>query len=197
MISSHSRIGLGSGELKIDRRHFLRLWSLASIALLLPRPLFASVRHLALKEKHLSLCNAYTREQIDISYFSQGRYLPEALEKINYILRDHRTGEIKPMDIRLLDLLHAISEEAQPNSPFQIVSGYRSPSTNAMLRRQRRGVAKNSLHMEGKAVDISLPDLSTASLRRIAAGMERGGVGYYPRLRFVHLDVGEIRYWRA
>lgn len=184
-------------ERKIDRRHFLRLGSLAGIAFILPRPLFASVRHLSLQEKQLSLYNSCTGEQLNISYFIQERYLPEALEKINYILRDHRTGEIKPMDIRLLDLLHAISEEVQPNSPFQIVSGYRSPSTNEMLRRQRRGVAKNSLHMEGKAVDIRLPDLSPASLRRVAAGMERGGVGYYPRLSFVHLDVGEVRYWRG
>jgi uncharacterized protein YcbK (DUF882 family) len=152
---------------------------------------------LSLQEKQLSLYNPYTREQINISYFIQGRYLPEALEKINYILRGHRTGEIKPMDTRLLDLLHAISREVQPNSPFHVVSGYRSPSTNEMLRRRRRGVAKNSLHMEGKAADIRLPDLSTASLRRIAAGMERGEVGYYPRLRFVHLDVGEVRYWRG
>jgi uncharacterized protein YcbK (DUF882 family) len=170
---------------------------MAGITIMLPRPLFASARHLSLQDRRLSLYNKYTGEQLDISYFTQGRYLPEALEQINYILRDHRTGQVKPIDPRLCDLLHTIYQEIHPNVPFQILSGYRSPSTNEVLRRRRRGVAKNSLHIHGKAVDLRLPGFRTSILRRTAAAMKKGGVGYYPRLGFVHLDVGEVRYWHA
>jgi uncharacterized protein YcbK (DUF882 family) len=194
---SHSKRGSASSELKIDRRHFLRLCGIAGITIMLPRPLFASVWHLPMQDRRLSLYNKYTGEQLNISYYAQGRYLPEALKQISYILRDHRTGEVKAIDPRLCDLLHTIYQKIQPNVPFQILSGYRSPSTNEVLRRRRRGVAKNSLHIHGKAVDLRLPGFRTSILRRTAAAMKGGGVGYYPRLGFVHLDVGEVRYWNA
>ena len=164
---------------------------------MLPRPLFASDQSPPLQDRHLSLYNKYTGEQLNIRYFTQGRYLPEALERISYILRDQRTGQVKPIDPRLCDLLHTVYQKIQPNVPFQILSGYRSPSTNEVLRRRRSGVAKNSLHIYGKAVDLRLPGFRTSILRRTAAAMKKGGVGYYPGSGFVHLDVGEVRYWHA
>jgi uncharacterized protein YcbK (DUF882 family) len=117
------------------------------------------------------------------------------LDDLNYILRDHRTGEIKPIATQLLDLIHALSEKLCARRPFHIISGYRCQATNDLLRRRGRGVARNSLHLQGKAVDIRLPGCDLSVLRESAMGLRGGGVGYYPRPSFVHVDIGTVRYW--
>lgn len=179
----------------IERRDFLRLGMLASAASLFPGSAFASVRHWLAPERSLSVYNIHTREGFERAYWSQGAYVPEALHEINYILRDHRTDEIRSIDPRLLDLLYAIHGRLAVGSPFHILSGYRSPATNAYLRKRGRGVAKNSLHMQGMAADVRLPGCDLSLLRQAALDLEGGGVGYYPRAGFVHVDVGRRRFW--
>ena len=146
-------------------------------------------------EKSLSLYNTHTGEGVNAVYWVKGEYLPEALAAVDHVLRDHRTDEIKPIDPPLLDLLYAIREELGCHQAFHIISGYRSPTTNAYLRAFSRGVAEHSLHMDGKAVDLRLPGWGAFSVRSVARDLRVGGVGYYPRSEFVHVDVGPIRYW--
>jgi uncharacterized protein YcbK (DUF882 family) len=146
-------------------------------------------------EKSLALYNTHTGEGVNAVYWVEGEYLPEALAAVDHVLRDHRTDEIKPIDPQLLDLLYAIREELGCHQAFHIISGYRSPTTNAYLRAVRRGVAEHSLHMDGKAVDLRLPGWGAFSVRSVAKDLRVGGVGYYPRSEFVHVDVGPIRYW--
>jgi uncharacterized protein YcbK (DUF882 family) len=110
-------------------------------------------------------------------------------------MRDHRTGEIKPVDPNLLDLLHRIVMEGKPRSPLSIISGYRSPSTNEALRKVTAGVAQKSLHIEGRAIDIRIPGYQTTALCQLAINLHGGGVGYYPESDFVHLDTGPVKVW--
>jgi uncharacterized protein YcbK (DUF882 family) len=130
-----------------------------------------------------------------VVYWADGRYLPGALADIDYILRDHRAGEIKPIDTRLLDLMCSLRANLEIRGPFHVISGYRSPETNALLRNRGQGVARNSLHLQGKAVDIRLPGCELSVLRRAAMKLKGGGVGYYPSPNFVHIDVGRVRHW--
>lgn len=149
--------------------------------------------------KSLSLYNSHTDESLGVAYSKNGCYVPEALQKIDHLFRDYRTGDIKPIDPRLLDYLHAISKSMKltPQNPFHVISAYRSPRTNALLRRRSRKVAKNSYHMRGMAVDIRLPGYRTSSLRKAARRLRLGGVGYYPGPRFVHIDLGKARTWSS
>ncbi len=179
----------------LSRRSFLKLTVFAAGAGLFPGSALAALGDVLSPEKTLSFYNIHTQERLHSIYWRQGNYVPEALAEIHYILRDHRTGEMNAIDTRLLDLLHSIASRIQSPNPFHIISGYRSPSTNALLNRQSTAVARNSLHLHGKAVDISLPGCELASLRQIAMELRGGGVGYYPRDNFVHLDVGRVRYW--
>jgi uncharacterized protein YcbK (DUF882 family) len=110
-------------------------------------------------------------------------------------MRDHRTGETKSIDPRLLDLLYAVKKRLGATQPFHIISGYRSPKTNAILRKNAGGVARKSLHIEGKAVDIRLPDAELSALRKVTMDLRGGGVGYYPKSDFIHVDLGLLRYW--
>jgi uncharacterized protein YcbK (DUF882 family) len=133
---------------------------------------------------------------LEATYWEHGRYLPDALSEINYVLRDHRSGAVTDIEPGLLDLLHLLRSRLDARVPFHIISGYRSPETNAMLRRNGSGgVAKRSLHMQGKAVDVRVPGLELGHLRKVAMDARAGGVGYYPRSAFVHIDVGRVRYW--
>ncbi|MBC8443853.1 MAG: DUF882 domain-containing protein [Deltaproteobacteria bacterium] len=182
---------------QLDRRSFLKISTLATAACLLPplipRRLFAGLS----PDRHLGFFNSRTDEKLYVTYCAKNRYIPEALEEIDYILRDYRTGEIKPIDPALLNYLYAISRSLKLTAkhPFHIISGYRSPKTNARLRRRNRGVAKNSYHTKGKAIDIRLARYRTSTLRRAAARLQMGGVGYYPRSHFVHIDTGKVRSW--
>jgi uncharacterized protein YcbK (DUF882 family) len=146
-------------------------------------------------KRTLSFYNTHTGESLSTIYWSDGTYDAYSLDDINTILRDHRTGEIKPISLRLLDLLYAIKTRLGPDRQFHIISGYRSPKTNAILCVKSSSVAKKSLHMRGEAVDFFLPGCKLSLLRNTAINLQAGGVGYYPRLNFIHIDVGRIRSW--
>jgi uncharacterized protein YcbK (DUF882 family) len=146
-------------------------------------------------ERRLTLRNLHTGEQARITYWAEGNYLNESLQEINQLLRDHRTGDIAQMDRELLDLLYRLQHRLENKNEFEVISGYRSPKTNAMLRSKSNGVAKKSLHMQGKAIDIRLPGTSLKQLRKAAVTLKSGGVGYYPNSNFIHVDTGRVRYW--
>jgi uncharacterized protein YcbK (DUF882 family) len=185
----------------MDRRGFLKLGAMAAILGVVPTSAYSAIHRKEKKAKinssrALHFYNPHTNEKMDVSYFSKGRYSPAALKDINRFFRDYRTGAVKTIDPHLLDYLYGISINLETrSSPFHIISGYRSPETNAMLSRESGNVAKNSLHIQGKAVDIRLPDRKISAVRRVAVSLKQGGVGYYPSENFVHVDVGDIRYW--
>lgn len=143
----------------------------------------------------LSFYNIHTGESLKTCYRANGKLIHRAIDRINHILRDHRTGEIKPVDPNLLDLLHCLATSIHSPSPISIISGYRSPSTNAALRKVTSGVASNSLHMQGRAIDIRIPGYHTEAIRQRAVSLRSGGVGYYPDSDFVHLDTGPFKVW--
>lgn len=142
----------------------------------------------------VSFRNAHTQESFSGVYRVGDKYLPEAFERLNYVLRDFRTQEVFPMDPHVVDIL-SIVQRKMSDAPLHVLSGYRSPKTNAMLGRKSRGVASNSFHMYGQAIDIRFPDYSVKKLRNVACSLEAGGVGYYPRSNFVHVDTGSVRTW--
>jgi len=183
-------------ERTLNRRRFLKVTVLSALAAACPatRSLASSAKP-ALPEKTLAFLNTHTGETIRAAYWENGRYVTDALAGINRILRDHRSGETHPIDPQLLDVLHALSRKMETRSPFHVISGYRSPTTNAALREQGRGVASGSLHIVGKAIDIRLPGVDLSDLRCSALALGAGGVGYYPRSDFVHVDVGRVRSW--
>lgn len=180
---------------KLDRRSLLKAGILAASGCIFPYTAFGALEDQQLPNRSLSLYNLHTGENLKSVYWSRGKYISEALVDINYILRDHRTGEIESIDKRLLDLLYALGKRLGIKDSFNIVSGYRSPSTNALLHKRSSGVAKGSLHQQGKAVDIRVPGCEISSLRNAAIALKGGGVGYYPSPNFVHIDVGRVRYW--
>jgi len=182
-------------DLMVSRRSIITGGLVAIASSFIPRKAFSAVKDLLLPERSLFLYNIYTGEKLQADYWSNGEYLADALTEINHIFRDHITETIKTIDTDLLDLLFALKEKLNISEPFHIISGYRTPQTNAKLRKRSRGVAKNSLHMYGKAVDIRVPGYSTKTLKLSAMELKGGGVGYYPRSRFVHIDVGSVRYW--
>jgi uncharacterized protein YcbK (DUF882 family) len=145
--------------------------------------------------KILAFHNTHTGDQVKLTYFERGRYIKDALHEINHLFRDYHDGTVHPIDPALLDQLYDLKHTLEVRKPFHIVSGYRSPATNADLRRHSDGVAKNSLHMEGRAIDIRIEGLDTRRIRNAALAMGRGGVGYYERSDFVHLDTGSVRTW--
>lgn len=174
------------------RRRFIGSTVVTSIGVLAaPTALAAALP----TKRALSLFNTHTKEQLTTAYYDAGSYQKNALADVDHLLRDHRTGEVHRMDIALLDLLHDLFLETGSRGTFEVISGYRSPTTNRMLRTGSGGVAKNSLHMHGKAIDVRLSDIDTTQLRDIATAKRRGGVGYYRDSNFVHLDVGRFRTW--
>ena len=145
--------------------------------------------------RHLALHNPHTGESVDLVYWANGTYEPGALHRIDHLMRDFRTDEVRPIDRRLLDVLVQLNRRLDRTAPFQVISGYRSPQTNAMLETVSDGVAHHSLHMQGMAIDITIPDRPLSSLHRAALSLQAGGVGYYPASNFVHIDVGRVRRW--
>lgn len=147
--------------------------------------------------RSLTLYSVHTGEEVTAEYAVGDTYDPDALAAFARVLRDFRTGETHPIDPTVLDIVHAVGRMVGGGDAFHVVSGYRSPETNEWKRRQRRhsGVAKDSLHMYGRALDVFLPRRELAQLRRAALTLEAGGVGYYPRSGFVHLDSGTFRTW--
>jgi uncharacterized protein YcbK (DUF882 family) len=149
----------------------------------------------ALDARQLSFYHTHTTESLDIVYFENGEYVDSALEEINGFLADFRTGDVAPIDPKLLDLIYDIRETLGSNGTYQVISAYRSRKTNELLRASGAGVARNSQHILGKAIDVRLDDTSIEALRDTALTMQRGGVGFYKESDFVHVDTGRVRRW--
>ena len=145
--------------------------------------------------RKIAVHNLHTGESLDEVFWEGGRYVDDALSAVNHVLRDFRTGEVHAIDPRLLDLLDTLAKKTEAATPFQVVSGYRSPRTNARLHRESHGVAEHSLHMKGMAIDIRLAGVDLSRLHQAALSLGAGGVGYYPASDFVHVDVGPVRSW--
>lgn len=144
----------------------------------------------------LRLYQIHTDEHIDIVYRRGDKYLPSATRRLDYFLRDYRNGRVRHYDPHVFDLLNELTASVgEPDAEINVVCGYRTPRTNRMLRQRSRAVARHSLHMQAKAIDIRVPGLDTAELRDAALALHRGGVGYYPAEEFVHVDVGRVRRW--
>lgn len=150
-----------------------------------------------LAPRKVALHNLHTGESLQAIYWEEGRYVPDALAAVNKVLRDFRTGDQHMMDPGLLDLLDTINRKVEARTPFQVISGYRSPKTNAMLHGHSDGVASKSLHMQGMAMDIRVEGVALQHLHNAALDIGRGGVGYYPTSNFVHVDVGRVRKWQG
>jgi uncharacterized protein YcbK (DUF882 family) len=147
-------------------------------------------------ERYLHLYHTHTGERLDVVFRRGETYVPEALAKLDQFLRDHRTGEVHHYDPRLFDLLADLTAAARrPSAEIHIICGYRTPWSNEFLRTHTTGVAKNSLHMKAEAIDIRLPGVRTLRIRNLALALGRGGVGYYPKSDFIHVDVGRARRW--
>jgi len=144
--------------------------------------------------RSLSFYHTHTGERVAATYFLGGAYVPAGIGEIEHLLRDFRTGESHAFDLELFDTLWALSNRCSATT-FEVISGYRSATTNEQLRAANEGVAPNSLHLEGRAVDIRLNGVETAQLRDAALQLARGGVGYYPQSNFIHLDTGRVRSW--
>jgi uncharacterized protein YcbK (DUF882 family) len=200
MSGTHDRL---SGKPAVDpdsriagagRRSFLGLAAWGVAAALLPG--VASARVPLPAARRLSFYNLHTDERVETCYWENGTYVPTALEQIDTVLRDHRTGETRQMSPALIDLVFALTALLGTSAPVQVISGYRSPATNALLRAGDPGqVAENSLHLTGEAVDLRFENRPLRRVRDAALSLRAGGVGYYPSSRFVHLDVGRPRRW--
>lgn len=176
----------------ISRRRFLLAGARTTAGLLFFSPLEVWAK--APKKFNLNFYHTHTEEYLTVSH-TPGRYSKAVQNEINQFLRDFRTGEMHPIDLRLLDQLCAIRKLTGSRGTINIISGYRSPETNEMLCHTQRGVARKSLHMKGQAIDIRISDISSSDIRDVAVSLEAGGVGYYACSDFVHLDTGPYRTW--
>jgi uncharacterized protein YcbK (DUF882 family) len=174
-----------------DRRRFLVSTGIVLAGLTAPRFALATVS----SPRVLSFRHLHTGETLHVDYDGIQGPSPDVLSQLHHLMRDFRTDEVHPIDPKLLDILSAIQAKTETSKPFEIISAYRSPKTNAMLRSKSNGVAKRSLHMQGRAIDIRLPGIDTKHLRALAVDLKVGGVGYYGKSNFVHLDTGRFRTW--
>ena len=182
-------------ELLLTRRSLLGM--AAGLMLLSP---FASLRAQsvlvdAAPERSLSFVHTHTGEVLSVNYWCEGSFQSHCLAPLNYFLRDFRTNEVASMDIGLLDVLYELQVLADRQATFEVISAYRSPQTNALLRKSSSEVAQKSLHMDGKAIDIRISGFSTKRLQQLALTHQRGGVGFYAKSDFLHVDTGRIRSW--
>jgi len=175
----------------VDRRRFLRAIAVTVPAMGIPGLVYA----VPADTRVLRFSHLHTAERLEVAYRTGSRYQSSALAAVKHLLRDFRTGDEHAIDPTLLDLLHALHTSTGSQRPFAVISAYRSPATNAMLRSHGGGVAPGSLHMQGRAIDIRLADVPLAVLRDAARDLRRGGVGYYPSSNFVHVDTGRVRHW--
>jgi len=178
----------------MQRRRFLSLTAATSAAVMTSSPATA-LSYPSMAARELTFYNLHTFETLSAVYWRDGTYLPEGLAQISYHLRDFRTGGVKPIDPTLLNILHHLTSTIEHSRPINVISGYRTPATNAMLAARSDKVAPNSFHMRGQAIDIRLPDFATTGIRDVALNIGMGGVGYYPESDFIHLDTGPIRAW--
>lgn len=185
----------------IDRRSFLGIGAATLGGVLIPA-LASPVAAATFKDgvigsgsRRLSFRNTHTGESFSGVYRVGNKYLPDAFKQINMVLRDFRTDQVYSMDPRIIDIIYSVRRMTGQNKPFEIISGYRSPKTNNMLRSKSSGVAKKSYHMKGQAIDLRMQDFSTARLRDLGKSLKAGGVGYYAKSDFVHMDCGDVRSW--
>jgi uncharacterized protein YcbK (DUF882 family) len=175
---------------RVSRRGLLKLGAFGVASFAARGALAASERERALRFVH-----THTGESARVVYWADGEYLPEGLAEIDHVLRDHYSGDEHEIDSSLLDVLHRLSQRLDSARPFHVISGYRSPVTNATLAARSGGVARRSLHMAGQAIDVRLPGCELQTLRDAALALRAGGVGYYGGPDFVHIDVGRVRRW--
>ena len=175
---------------EITRRHFMQFAAGAS-GLCLGLPALAAQT----SERSLTLLNLHTGESLRSIYWADGQAVASELAALNKLLRDHRTGDVHPIDIGVLDILWTLRQAVESSAAYEVISGYRSPRTNAKLNAANRGVAKRSLHMQGRAIDVRLTGTDTFELKKAALALRAGGVGYYRKSDFVHLDTGRFRTW--
>ncbi len=178
----------------MQRRAFLK----SSLLLATPTlsiPAFAKTAQAVPGERTLRLYNTHTGEKLSTTFWAEGEFIPDAMKDINKVLRDHRNNKVAEMDPELMLLLSQLNGKLDNNKELHIISGYRSPESNAKLRSASGGVAKHSLHMEAKAIDIRLPGQDLRMLQKAAMSLKGGGVGYYADSQFVHMDTGRVRYW--
>lgn len=185
-------------QLDNQRRDLLKLGAAGVVGTMLP---FIGTQNVLAANNtstwRVAFRHSHTGESFSGVYRVGDKYLPEAFERINYVLRDFRTKEVFPMDPHAIDVLSILQRKTNTKQPYEVLSGYRSPKTNAMLGRKTNGVASNSYHMYGQAMDIRAPGYSTKRLRNLARSLKSGGVGYYPRSNFVHIDTGKVRTWTS
>lgn len=191
-----------SKDKALDRRSFLGLGAATLGGVLIPSLISNTASAASFKggvvssgSRRLAFRNAHTGESFSGVYRVGNKYLPDAFKQINTVLRDFRTDQAYPMDPRLIDMIYSIHRMTGQNTPFEIISGYRSPKTNAMLLKTSSGVAKKSFHMQGRAIDLRMEGFSTTRIRDLAKDMKAGGVGYYSKSGFVHIDTGDVRSW--
>jgi uncharacterized protein YcbK (DUF882 family) len=181
-------------DVVMDRRRLLKFGLGAAVAasVLLPEDVFALP---SAPPRKVALYNMHTGESLRVEYWAKGRYTKDAIRAIERLMRDHRTGDVHSIDRRLIDVIYQLNRMLGGKQPVHVISGYRSPETNEYLRENSDGVAQNSYHMRGQAVDLQIPGRPLAQLRRAALKLRAGGVGYYPSSGFVHVDTGPIRRW--
>lgn len=177
---------------RFDRRRFLGLAAAACALGLSPGGIAQAA---VAGARRLSFHSLNTGESLSTVFWEDGRFVPEALTEIDWHLRDFRTDEVHQIDPALLDLLHSLRRAMAHDGPIHVISGYRSAKTNAMLAARSGGVAKNSYHLHGMAIDLRLPGRSLRDVQRAALDLAGGGVGYYPKSDFVHVDTGRVRRW--
>lgn len=212
----------GEGQFCLERRNFLKvgsalaaglglsmaagnvgnirgkMWDRLSKSGALTTPAILPLQHLASPAASglsLHLYNIHTGEYLKSTYWEDGKFIPEALTELDHFLRDYRTNQVIPMDPQLMMLVHKISQTVDARHPVHVISGYRSPKTNAMLVSEGRGAAVKSMHIVGRAMDIFVPGRSLRELHQVALKQHAGGVGYYPKSNFVHVDTGRVRHW--
>jgi uncharacterized protein YcbK (DUF882 family) len=181
----------------VNRYPFSRRRVLVASLQLVPLALLARglPARAAAPDRALTFVNTHTQEELTGTFYSGGKYDASTLAQFNTLLRDHRSGEVGVIDHTLFDHLYQVAERAGVPPVFEVISGFRSQNSNELLRSRSSGVAKGSLHLQGKAIDVRLHGVSCAALRELALGMACGGVGYYPKSNFVHLDTGRVRHW--
>ena len=178
-----------------SRRSFLKISAIGA-GVAFAGPTLAGPAALLNRERILSLHAPNMGETLRMVYWTPtDGYIEESLDALSYLMRDRYNNQVKRMDTKLIDTLYALQIQMEPRQPIHVLSGYRSPETNAMMRERSRGVARNSMHLHAKAVDIRMPDRDFNQMHRAAVSLEAGGVGRYNSSRFVHLDTGPVRRW--
>ena len=179
--------------IEVSRRGFLKKSAIITGAAIMSQSELLAATG---ERKILKLHNVHLNKTFYAPFFEKNYYKLSGLFEVNKAFVDYRAREMTRIDVKLINLMYEIKQELGYDKQFNIVSGYRTPETNAALRKKREGVAKNSYHIKGQAVDIYVPNVSLSKLRDVAMGLGKGGVGYYPRSNFLHVDVGPVRSWR-